>query len=253
VSSVTDKRAGRIDPAVEAAPPRGWRRWAKALLTYQQERLASFGGLLLLGFVMGVLVLYAFAWLANEVLAEQTLALDRGAGQAVRAYTSPAMDVAMRTVSLFGSEAVPFIGVLLIGILLLQRRWGAPVLLVLVVSGAQLLNDVLKGLFHRTRPAPVAGWISAQQWSFPSGHAMVSAAFYLCVAYLTWRLVRGPWRIVLLCALGLLVVLIGVSRIYLEAHYLSDVIAGYMAGFMWTDIVIIGSRVLIPRRGTLKS
>jgi undecaprenyl-diphosphatase len=102
----------------------------------------------------------------------------------------------------------------------------------------------LKVLFHRPRPTPVGGFIDAQQYSFPSGHAMVSAAFYFFIAYLAWRLMKGRWRIVLVVGLVLLVLLIGLSRLYLQAHYLSDVIAGYLAGFLWTDAVILGARAL---------
>src|SRR5205085_8477974 len=100
----------------------------------------------------------------------------------------------------------------------------------------------------RTRPEAVISLIQAQSYSFPSGHAMVSASFYFFVAYLAWRLVRGWWRGVLVVGLALLVVAIGVSRIYLQAHYLSDVIAGYVAGFVWTDAVILGSQVLSTER-----
>src|SRR5207253_5489188 len=104
-----------------------------------------------------------------------------------------------------------------------------------------------KTTFHRARPVQVVGIIAAQQYSFPSGHAMVSAAFYFYLAYLCWRLVRGAWRFVLIGGLVLLAVSIGASRIYLEAHYLSDVIAGYIAGFVWADTVIIGGQLLATR------
>jgi undecaprenyl-diphosphatase len=76
---------------------------------------------------------------------------------------------------------------------------------------------------------------------------MVSAAFYFYLAYVCWRLVRGVWRFVLIAGLVLLVLLIGAARIYLQAHYLSDVIAGYVAGFVWADAIIIGSQLLVTR------
>ncbi len=77
---------------------------------------------------------------------------------------------------------------------------------------------------------------------------MMSAAFYFFLAYLTWRLIKGWARIAMILALVLLVMLVGVSRIYLQAHYLSDVIAGYLVGFLWTETVIIGSQLLVTRR-----
>jgi membrane-associated phospholipid phosphatase len=129
----------------------------------------------------------------------------------------------------------------------LRHRWGDAIMLVLISVGAQVLNNILKTLFQRARPTPIVGFIAAQQYSFPSGHAMVSAAFYFFVAYLTWRFVHGWWRGVLIAGLTLLVLLIGLSRLYLEVHYLSDVIAGYLAGFLWADAVILGGRVLTAR------
>jgi undecaprenyl-diphosphatase len=137
--------------------------------------------------------------------------------------------------------------VVLLGLFLWQRRWGAAVMLLLVSGGVLLLNNILKSTFHRARPAQVAALIAAQQYSFPSGHAMVGAAFYTYLAYLCLRLVHGVWRFVLIAGLVVLVLLIGAARIYLQAHYLSDVIAGYIAGFVWADAVIIGSQLLVTR------
>jgi hypothetical protein len=116
--------------------------------------------------------------------------------------------------------------------------------LLLVVVGAFLLNSGLKELFQRARPTPVASLAPAQAWSFPSGHATVSAAFYSFLAYLSWRLLRGVRRLLWTAALLALVLLIGLSRLYLGVHFLTDVIAGYLAGFVWTDAVILGGRVL---------
>ncbi len=76
---------------------------------------------------------------------------------------------------------------------------------------------------------------------------MVSAAFYSFLAFLAWNTVRGKWRGVLAGGLLLLVLLIGVSRMYLQAHYFSDVVAGYIAGIVWTDAVIVGGHLLTRR------
>jgi undecaprenyl-diphosphatase len=214
----------------------------------EQGRAARFGGIVAAGFVLAVVVLYAFAWLADQVLEQETRALDLGTLQYLQQFSSPQLTVAAEAVSLMGSQVVLVVGVVLLAIFGWQRRWGAAASLVLVTAGAQILNDILKMLFHRTRPEPVLGLIQAQSYSFPSGHAMVSAAFYFYLAYLSWRLIRGWWRGVLVVGLVALVLLIGLARLYLEAHYLSDVVAGYLAGFLWTDAVILGSRAVAVRR-----
>lgn len=211
-------------------------------------KLAQFGGIVAAGFVAAVLVLYGFAWLANEVLEQETQAIDTATLNFLQQFASPQMTLAAHFVSLLGSEVVLAITALLLIVLAWQRRWGRAVTLVLVTGGAEVLNNLLKSLFHRTRPEPVIGILAAQQFSFPSGHAMVSAAFYFYLAYVVWRLVHGVWRWVLVGGLILLVLLIGVSRLYLQAHFLSDVIAGYLAGFLWTDAVILGRRELMARQ-----
>ena len=212
------------------------------------ENLAQFGGIVGAGFLAAALLLYAFAWLANEVLEQETLALDNATLKFLQQFSSPQLTLAAQFASLLGSEVVLAITGLLLLILVWQRRWDRAVTLALVAGGAEVLNSVLKDLFHRTRPEPVTGFIEGQQFSFPSGHAMVSAAFYFYLAYIAREYVHGAWRWALVGALALLVFLIGLSRLYLEAHYLSDVIAGYLAGFLWTDAVILGRQALASRR-----
>ncbi len=242
-----DDEAEPRDPSVASAPPRGWLHWAVRLLHSQPERLAGFGGTVVVGAMLCVLLIYAFARLASEVLEQESLAIDGWANQLVRAYASPPLDAIAPLISVLGSEAIAVIGGLLVAVLLVQRRWGAAGMLVLVTVGAQLLNNVLKGAFERNRPVPVDGFITVQQYSFPSGHAMVSAAFYGYLAYLSWRLLPGVWRLILVAGFTLLVLAIGLSRIYLQAHWLTDVIAGYLCGLLWADACIIGSRLLVLR------
>jgi undecaprenyl-diphosphatase len=244
----SEERQGRLDPAVSTAPDVGWRRWVEQLGKSDQERVAGFSAIVVLGFVAGVALVYAFAWLADLVFAQQLTQLDANVAIFVSQFRSPAMDVFARAVSLMGSEAIGVLTLVMLAFFVWQRRWGAASLLVLVAIGAQLLNNLLKGVYRRARPEPVVGIISAQSYSFPSGHAMVSSAFYFFLAYLVWRLVTGWVRWLLIGLLIALVVLIGLSRVYLQAHYISDVIAGYAAGFVWADAVIIGSHVLSTRR-----
>jgi undecaprenyl-diphosphatase len=161
----------------------------------------------------------------------------------------------MGVLSMPGNELIWVLGPLFVLLFVWQRRWGAAVLLVVVVGGAQLLNDVLKATFVRARPIEVpGGFIDAQQYSFPSGHAMMAAAFYSFIGYLLWRQAHGIWRWLVAVGLVLILAVVGVSRIYLEAHYLTDVLAGLLAGVLWTDMVIVSSHLLSARRGrTLRS
>lgn len=100
--------------------------------------------------------------------------------------------------------------------------------LVLLVSGG--LNRWLKDLIDRPRPE-AEHLVEATTMSFPSGHAMSSIAFFGFLIYLVWRLVSTGWvRWLLSVLLALLILLIGISRVYLGVHYPSDILAGYAAG-----------------------
>jgi len=179
---------GEFDVAVESASEKEWARWVTELARHPQEQLAQFGGAVIAGVVAAIVVLYAFTSLADAVLEQETAALDTRTLELAQQFRSPELTRAAEIISLFGSELVWVIGLVLLGVLAWQRRWGAAVTLVLVAGGAQLLNDILKELFHRTRPEALQAFIPAQQYSFPSGHAMMAGRFTS-----TWGISPGGW------------------------------------------------------------
>jgi undecaprenyl-diphosphatase len=238
----------QADPTLATATPAGWRAWAAHLLTAGSDRLAALGLALVLGFGAGLVTLYSFASLASTVAAGGTERLDFAVLLWLREFQSPTLDSIAWFCSLLGSELLAVFLALLLGLFAMRRRWGAGVALLVVTVGAQLENNLLKDLFQRTRPAPITGLIPAQAFSFPSGHAMVAAAFYAFVAYLSWRLLRGWLRVACVVALALVVLLIGASRLYLGVHYLTDVVAGFLAGLFWANAVALGGSLLARRR-----
>ena len=243
-SAVKEQVAVTADPVVAQASPTGWRIWLVNLLRHGQDRLAALGLTLGVGLGAALLSLYLFSVLADEVMERDTEQIDYAVLHVLRQAESPSLNWAAWSISLLGAEVLAALMVGLLGVLAWQRRWGSVVGLLLTVVGAQMLNNVLKDWFHRTRPAPVEGLIPAQAFSFPSGHAMVAAAFYLFVGYLAWRLLAGRWRIICAALLVTVAFLIGLSRLYLGVHYLTDVVAGYIAGFAWTDAVIVAGHLL---------
>jgi undecaprenyl-diphosphatase len=236
------------DPTVAAASPSGWRRWLGYLLTRAKARLAEVSLALLGALLLEGVALAFFGNLADEVAEGETQALDESSFHFLRGFASPGLDALARLVSAMGSEVVAALLLILTLYFVVHRRWGTAVSLVVVTGGAQLLNNVLKDHFRRTRPLAVTSFIGAQVWSFPSGHAMVSAAFYLFLAYVGWRLLPGAARWAWSGALMLLVLLIGLSRMYLGVHYLTDVVAGYAAGTAWMVAVVLAGRALAVRR-----
>lgn len=107
---------------------------------------------------------------------------------------------------------------------------------VLVLSA--LSNIVLKSVFNRGRPA-ADHLVAVDSLSFPSGHSMSAMAFYGFLIYLTTRYQGKTWiRITMVLILLILILSIGISRIYLGVHYPSDVAAGFMGGLIWVALCI---------------
>jgi undecaprenyl-diphosphatase len=226
-----------------------WLEWLRHLPTRARDRLAGASLLLISALAFAAFNLWLFGRLADEVMERETIDVDDAVYGFLHRFASPALDRAATIFSWMGSELVLILLVALLVLLSWRGRWGAAAGLLLVAAGAQLLNNVLKATFHRTRPNPTTFFIPAQAFSFPSGHAMVSAAFYGYLAYLGWHLFRRrAVRLAWVLAIGLLVVLIGLSRVYLGVHYITDVVAGYAAGLVWMEAVILAGRYLGARR-----
>ena len=105
--------------------------------------------------------------------------------------------------------------------------------IILNLAGITIINQILKFIFRRERPNGYR-LIEMSGYSFPSGHAMASLAFYGLLIYITKRLVKNKYLKILLITLNIaIIILIGVSRIYLGVHYLSDVLTGYSISIIY--------------------
>lgn len=101
-----------------------------------------------------------------------------------------------------------------------------------------ILNQVLKIIVQRPRPVGYR-LIDEKGYSFPSGHSMVSAAFYGFIIYLVYKNVKNKYiKYSIITILILLILCIGISRVYLGVHYASDVIAGFLISICYLIIFI---------------
>lgn len=131
---------------------------------------------------------------------------------------------------------------LLLGIYLWRRReryW--VVALWLSVFGGLLLNKTLKLIFHRARPRFRDAVQLLTSYSFPSGHTMIATVFYGALAAFVIAGSKG-WAQRILAAAGAitLILLVAFSRVYLGAHYLSDVLGAMAEGFAWVALSLTG-------------
>jgi undecaprenyl-diphosphatase len=178
----------------------------------------------------------AFARVAEDYLTNDPLARwDVSFAHWLAGHRSDLGITAFRVVTNVGSPAGALaVGALACLLLYRRRQLADAALLPLVLGGAELLNLILKLSFHRARPE--VAFVQLDTYSFPSGHAMISAATWGALAFLAWGRVARR-RLVLTTAI-LLVALIGFSRLYLGVHYLSDVLAGIAAGAAWLGIAL---------------
>ncbi|GAC1375418.1 MAG: hypothetical protein NVS3B25_25390 [Hymenobacter sp.] len=209
------------------------------------SRLLALAGLLTLEIVLGVVLFVAafalFFYLSRVVFVQHSVALDNWASALVDGWRRavPGLTGPVRFVTFFAS--LPFL--LPAGILapLLLRRAGHPREaweLVLAMLGGILLNQLLKLYFNR--PRPTNALLHTWGLSFPSGHAMLGGIFYGCVAWLLVRHFGRPgWAMPLLLWAGL----IGLTRVYLHAHYATDVLAGFAGAAAWLVAVRAGLKL----------
>ena len=118
--------------------------------------------------------------------------------------------------------------------LLSQRKWLSSLLLVVGLAGGVALSEGLKAVFERARPPAAMQAVETINASFPSGHALLSTVFYLSVAVmLTRAFPRERFKVFVLGVGILLALLVGLTRIYLGAHWATDVFAGWAVGAAW--------------------
>ncbi len=173
-----------------------------------------------------------FVWLLGEVASGEIMRLDTLAYELfVERLRSDALTPFMEAFTSLASVVVLAVMAAVIAALAPGKApgWCVAVNLVCVV----LLNTVLKVIVQRPRPDGFR-LISETGYSFPSGHSMVSMAFFGLLIWMVWRYHRKDvMRIVWCVVFGLVIAMVGISRIYLGVHYASDVLAGFCVSLVW--------------------
>ncbi len=217
-------------------------------LRFLAERVdrAHFKGLPLTLLVLAfAFALALFAGIVEDVVtSDPVVALDHAAAQLIAAFRTPAVVSPALWITSLGDAAV--VGVLLaVACLVLWLVNLNYVVAGLLLSslGASAFSALAKLAFQR--PRPVEALLLESSWSFPSGHATAAVAFYGFLGYLLIRC-SATWQtqVKLFFAAGVLIVLLGLSRIVLGVHYLSDVWAGYLIGTLWLIVGISLSEFL---------
>jgi undecaprenyl-diphosphatase len=203
---------------------------------------------LTVGLLVCLLLVAAFGLLAHAVVGEEELtAFDRRVGLEMQAQREHARETrhAMIVVTEIGSpEAMTGLTVLVALALMMRRRRLLTLVWLFGMIATALLNLGLKHAFSRDRPDFRDPVIDEQTHSFPSGHSMGSViAFGLLAYFLLLALSDRREKVAVVVVAATLALLIGFSRIYLGAHYFSDVVGGFAVGGAWLSVCISSTEV----------
>jgi membrane-associated phospholipid phosphatase len=227
-------------------------------VAFLQARLspAEFLGLdLTIGAITLVGAVWMFGKIAEDVVTGDPLTVvDMEIAVWLHLHATPILTGAMKIITLLASWPVVMGIWLIMAIFFVRKRSHYRLLaLTLTVPVGMLLTVMLKFAFHRSRPTWDDPILMIETFGFPSGHAMAATLLYGFLAAFGARKVQAwRWRVLAVLAAGMLVVLIGFSRLYLGVHYLSDVLAGMAAGSAWLALCLIAVGTLRRHREILR-
>jgi membrane-associated phospholipid phosphatase len=195
--------------------------------------------------LMGIftVALTVFITIARMVFEGKTQDFDNRALVFISGYVTNINTTVMQAFTFLGTHTflIPANLLLTAWFLLIKKRRWYSVKIPSVALSSLLLMFILKLIFHRDRPvSPLLR--AAKGFSFPSGHALMGVTFYGLLIVMVWQIVQQPWlKWTLSVFLVLLILAIGLSRIYLRVHYASDVLAGFSVGLVW---LLLSLRIL---------
>jgi membrane-associated phospholipid phosphatase len=205
--------------------------------------------------VIGAVALLAAAWafgeIAEDVVAREALSVfDEKLARWLHARATPPLTRGMLVATELGDRVV-VTGITLGAAFFFvwTRRWHWLLALILVVPGGALLNELMKLAFQRARPTFDNPILALTSYSFPSGHAMTATLLYSLLAVFAFQVVETwTWRVFVMLVSTGMVAVVGLSRMYLGAHYLSDVLAAIAAGVVWLVLCLSALETLRYRR-----
>ena len=196
---------------------------------------------------------FAIVNLAGEVLEGDTLEFDKRLLASLRKASDPSQPIgpawlesAALDITALGSATVLGLAVAAVaGFLVLQGMYRHALFVLVASAGGWFLNNGLKLLFARPRPDVVPHLREVMTLSFPSGHALTSAAIYLTLGALLMRVAdKRITRFYCMAVAMLATLLVGSTRVYLGVHYPTDVLAGWLIGLAWALLCWLVERSL---------
>lgn len=201
----------------------------------------SFYLVILFSFIVFLVGTNLFVELTEEVKGETMEGFDRSVTDYVTSFRSPTLNSFFIFVTDLGDVYAYLVAMTLVTVFLFikLRSWKFILQLLGVLILSAISNIGLKRVFDRARPTE-EHLVVIKSLSYPSGHAMSAMAFYGFLIYLIYQIKMAKGiRIFLTVLFSLLILTIGISRIYLGVHFPSDVAGGFIAGLIWVAFCIV--------------
>lgn len=179
-----------------------------------------------------------FAVLAIAVSASDTLSIDQSLQTWVGEHRHSAVTSVMQAVTWLGSGTVLYPATIVLTLIWWRRErdWRPGAMLAASLAGSTVLYNLFKRITERPRPPATDAVGTFSHWSFPSGHATQCMAFFAMLVVLASLVGWARPRLVGIAAAAV-VLMVGASRIYLGAHWFTDVLGGYALGGAWVSLL----------------
>lgn len=187
-------------------------------------------------FLMGIL-LVVFILITTLVVTNNISSFDDNIYNMIFSIRNNFLDLFFKTITLC-ANTIPIICIVIILLLIVKDKYRY--VLGITTITTLLSNQLIKHIIMRPRPDHLR-LIKQNGYSYPSGHSMISIAVYGFLIYYVYHKVKNKvLKIALIILLSLLIILIGISRIYVGVHYPSDVLGGYTLSLLIIIVVILG-------------
>jgi undecaprenyl-diphosphatase len=192
------------------------------------------------GFAIAALFLWAVGTLVTSPYKWTVAVFDSNIRHAMRQIQSPMWSSLLLTLTKLGSTwGLVIVGSIVGLALIVQKRFRSLELLILLMAGQAVLHHGFKWLIARPRPPALLAYKDIESSSFPSGHAIGILCLFSAAAWMLTEQVESPAIKALIAIFaGLIIFLVGMSRVYIGIHYPTDVLAGFIGAGIWTVAVL---------------
>lgn len=201
--------------------------------------LLVLGAEIFFGLFVSVFNLALFWKFTDKVLDQERFFFDNSVESFFYNIRTPHLTEMMRFLSFVGMDGILLFSLMIPVLLYWKRRTYEATVFSIMIGGGAVLNLLLKLIIQRPRPT-IAPLVIEHSYSFPSGHSMNSFIFFMAVSYYIYHFSRRKKLGLFAFGCSLLATAcIGMSRIYLGVHYPSDVLVGFVTGFLWFLMVLL--------------